>query len=52
MVIKQCSKKIVEARTRAILFIFLNLFLAIGKGGAGVLSGSGRISLRENLQKR
>lgn len=37
---KQLRQQLGEARKRAIISICLNLFLAIGKGGAGVLSGS------------
>jgi len=36
----QAGKKLAESKKRAIISIFLNLFLAVGKGIAGVLSGS------------
>jgi cation diffusion facilitator family transporter len=36
----QAKQKIAEAQKRAVISIGLNLFLAIGKGVAGVLSGS------------
>jgi len=36
----QPAAKLAEAKKRAIISIFINLFLAVGKGVAGVLSGS------------
>jgi len=40
MLNKQTDVKLNEAKKRALISIFLNLFLAVGKGVAGVLSGS------------
>ncbi len=40
MVKNQTEGKLGEAKKRALVSIFLNLFLAVGKGFAGVLSGS------------
>ncbi len=40
MVNEQPSNNLSEAKKRAIISIFLNLFLAVSKGVAGVLSGS------------
>jgi len=40
MISNQTGNKLAEAKKRAIISIFLNLFLAVGKGIAGLLSGS------------